>query len=65
MPEIPRIGVQEAHEKVMADRALLVCAYEDEERYHKFKLKGAMSLARFQSLLPSVPRDREIIFYCG
>ncbi len=63
MAEIPRIGVQEAHEKVMAGRALLVCAYEDEERYNKFNLEGAMSLARFQSLLPSLPIDREIIFY--
>jgi hypothetical protein len=31
MAEIPRIGVQEAHEKVIADRAPLVCAYEDVE----------------------------------
>jgi len=63
MREIPRIGVQEAHEKAMAGRALLVCAYEDEERCNRLNLKGSMSLARFQSLLPSLPTDREIIFY--
>ena len=63
MAEIPRIGVEETHERVMAGRALLVCGYEDEERCNKIAVKGAMSLARFQSLLPSLPRDREIIFY--
>jgi hypothetical protein len=63
MAEIPRIGVHEAHERVMAGRALLVCGYENEERCNKFMLKSAMSLARFLSLLPSLPRDREIIFY--
>jgi len=63
MGEIPRIGVAEAHERVMAGRAFLVCAYADEERCNKFILEGAISLARFQSLLPSLPRDREIIFY--
>ena len=63
MAEVPRIGVEEAHEEVTAGRALLVCAYADEERCNKFNLKGSMSLARFQSLLPSIPADREIIFY--
>lgn len=38
MAEIPRIGVQEAHERVMAGRALLVCGYEDGERCIKFVL---------------------------
>jgi len=63
MGEILRIGVEEAHERGMAGRALLVCAYADEERCNKFMLKGAISLARFCSLLPSLSRDREIIFY--
>jgi hypothetical protein len=65
MPEVPRISVQEAREKVTSKRALLVCGYEDEEKCNKIKLEGAMSFGRFQATLPSVTRDQEIIFYCA
>jgi hypothetical protein len=65
MPEVPRIGVQEAREKVTSKRALLVCGYEDEEKCNKIKLEGAMSFGPFQAMLPSLTRDQEIIFYCA
>jgi len=62
MPEVPRISVQEAREKVTSKRALLVCGYE---KCKKIKLEGAMSFGRFQATLPSLTRDQEIIFYCA
>ena len=65
MTEIPRIDVQEARRRVAAGSALLVCAYDDEERCRKSALEGAISLTRFRTLLPAVPEDRQIIFYCG
>lgn len=63
MADIERISVQEAREKVAANRALLVCAYDDEAKYRKLNLEGSISLASFQSRLASLPKTQEIIFY--
>jgi hypothetical protein len=65
MAEIPRIDVQEARQRAAAGGALLVCAYDDEEKCRQLGLEGAISLARFRSLLPALPQNREVIFYCG
>jgi hypothetical protein len=65
MNGIPRIDVEEARQRVTAGTALLVCAYDDEEKCRRLALEGAISLARFRSLAPSLGRDRELIFYCG
>jgi hypothetical protein len=64
MVGIPRIDVVQARERVLAG-ALLVCAYEDEARCRRLALDGAMSLPRFRTEAPTLPRDRELIFYCG
>jgi hypothetical protein len=65
MAEVARIPVQEARQKATGGRALLVCAYEDEAKCDKIKLEGAISLKRFESRLPSLGRNQEIIFYCA
>ena len=63
MAEPKRISPQEAHEKVESRKALLVCAYEDEQKCRSMKLEGSMSLNELQSNLP--PKEKEIIFYCA
>ena len=63
--EVDRISVQEAREKVRSNTALLVCAYDDEQKFSKMKLEGAISLASLQSRASTLPKDKEIIFYCG
>lgn len=65
MPDIERISVEEARRKVQADQALLVCAYEDEAKCRMANLDGSISLTRFQSGVASVPKSKEIIFYCA
>ncbi|HEV3056980.1 MAG TPA: hypothetical protein VGY48_01975 [Vicinamibacterales bacterium] len=65
MADIERITVEEAHQKVNANHALLVCAYEDEEKCRKVRLEGSLSLTYFQSRLGSLPSNQEIIFYCA
>ncbi len=60
-----RIDVQETRRKVTAGEALLVCAYEDESKCDRIKLDGATSLTSFRTLAESLPKDREIIFYCA
>ena len=64
MPAV-RITPQEAYTKVTAGQAILVCGYEEEEKFKAMRLEGAVSFAGFQALLPSLPKDREIIFYCA
>jgi hypothetical protein len=65
MADIERISVEEAHGKVRAGQALLVCAYDDEAKYRMVNLDGSISLASFQSRIASLPKTQEIIFYCA
>ncbi len=65
MADIPRVTVQETRPKVAAGRALLVCGYEDEAKCRSMLLDGASTMAGLESRLPSLPKDKEIIFYCG
>ncbi|NLI42125.1 MAG: ArsR family transcriptional regulator, partial [Synergistaceae bacterium] len=44
-----KISPQEARQEVQSGKALLVCAYEDEERYKKVRLEGAISLKEFRN----------------
>ena len=65
MPDIERISVEEAHRKVRTNQALLVCAYEDEAKCRAVNLGGSISLTDFQTKAASLPKDREIIFFCA
>jgi len=65
MADIERISVGDAHRKVAANQALLVCAYEDDAKCRMVNLEGSMSLTSFQSKAASLPKDQEIIFFCA
>lgn len=60
-----RIGVEEARRRASAGEALLVCGYEDEAKCDRIRLEGAMSMKRLEEQAASLPKDREIIFYCA
>jgi hypothetical protein len=57
-----RIEAHQAHDDIGMG-ALLVCAYDDQAKFEKFHLDGAMSLPEFRA--SKVPKDREILFYCA
>ena len=63
MMEPERIAPEEVYSKVKSGRALLVCAYEDEAKFKKMQLEGAISLNEFRSKLTSLPKNQEIVFY--
>ncbi len=65
MLEPKRVAAEEAYDKLKSGKALLVCAYEDEEKFKKLQLEGAISFSAFKSKLPSLSKDQEIVFYCG
>jgi len=65
MSEPERVTAKEVHDRLKSGKVLLVCAYEDEEKFRKLQLEGAISFNTFKSKLPSLSKDQEIIFYCG
>jgi len=62
--DIERIGPEAAYQKVKAGEALLVCAYGD-EKCKGLLLEGALLRSELESRRPALPKDQEIIFYCG
>ncbi|MBE0597706.1 MAG: ArsR family transcriptional regulator [Desulfuromonadales bacterium] len=65
MAEVTRIDPQEARPKVHSGDAILVCAYDDEEKCQKLHLEGAIHLQELQEKLPEIPKEKELIFYCA
>jgi len=64
--DVPRISAKALHRRLAkGDRTLLVCAYESDDRFREMEIEGAISWSSFQSRLPSLPLDQEIVFYCG
>jgi hypothetical protein len=65
MAEVERISAEDARRNVQSGQALLVCAYDDEAKCASMRLEGALSLRQSREMLPSLPKDREIILYCA
>jgi hypothetical protein len=65
MAETEWVSPQEARRKADDGEALLVCAYDSDEKYRQMPLEGSISLAEFQDRLPEIPQGRELIFYCA
>jgi rhodanese-related sulfurtransferase len=65
MAEPTRVLPKEAREKTTSGSALLVCAYDSEDRFKANHLEGAISMGDFREKLSSLPKDKEIIFYCA
>lgn len=65
MAEVVRMGPQEVRPKVQSGEALLVCAYEQDAKFRQIHLEGAISYSEFTSRLSSLPKDKEIVFYCA
>jgi hypothetical protein len=59
------IDPTQAREKVRSGRATLVCAYEEEDKCRKILLDGGDTFSRFQSVLPRLSKEEEIIFFCA
>lgn len=63
--DIERIDPAQARAHVAQGDALLVCAYDSQEKCLNNHLGGALTLQDLQSLEDQLPRSREIIFYCA
>jgi hypothetical protein len=65
MPDVSRINVLEARQKTMAGKAMLVCAYEEDEKCNQVALEGSIPLTQFQTRVASLPKEQELIFFCA
>jgi hypothetical protein len=65
MTDPERISVEETRQKVSSESALLVCAYDADDKFKQFNLDGAMSLGNFKSKEDGLDKSKELIFYCA
>lgn len=65
MAKYDLISVDQAHEDVEAGKALLVCAYESDEKFHNNALQAAISFNDLRQREDGLTKDQEIIFYCN
>jgi hypothetical protein len=63
MAEPKRVSPEEVYQKLKSGTAILVCAYEDDAKFKKMRLQGAISSNEFKSKLPSLSKGQEIVFY--
>lgn len=61
----PKIDVKQARHDVEVSDALLVCAYDSEEKFASNHLQGAIPLADLRSQEDTLSNQRELIFYCA
>jgi rhodanese-related sulfurtransferase len=64
MAEPKRVPPEEIYQRLKSGVVLLVCAYDDDAKFKRMQLQGAISLNEFKSKVPSLAKDQEIVFYC-
>jgi len=62
---VERIDAETAHDHVQSGKALLVCAYDSEEKFRENHLEGGISLFELEARKSRITKDRETIFYCA
>ena len=65
MAEPVRISPEETRKRIRSGAALLVCAYDDDEKFKRNQLEGAISFKEFKMRSGSLAKGQEIIFYCA
>ncbi len=65
MADARRISPAAARRAMDENDALLICGYEDPEKYRAYHLEGSISFSELRSRLDGIAKDRELIFYCA
>jgi len=65
MFDAARVSATEIRARVKSGDALLVCAYASDEKFKAYRLEDAVSFAQFQSMVPSLAKNKELVFYCA
>jgi hypothetical protein len=62
---IKRVTPEDAHRRLESGEALLVCAYDSDEKFAAFQLAGAIPLSELKAREPDLRREQGLIFYCA
>ncbi len=63
--EPERISAPVVRDKLLNESAILVCAYDDDDKFKQFHLSGAISLNEFKARTNELKKDQQIFFYCA
>ena len=61
----PKIDVKQARHDVEVSDALLVCAYDSEDKFASNRLQSAIALDELRGKEEELSKQRELIFYCA
>jgi hypothetical protein len=61
----PRVSVADARARSRSGDAILVCAYDDENKCQSMRFEGARTLGELEAMLPELPKDQPLFFYCA
>lgn len=65
MSDVARVSAIEIRKRVQTGDALLVCAYDSDAKFATFHLDGAISFSDFKSMVPTLAKDKELVFFCA
>jgi rhodanese-related sulfurtransferase len=60
-----KMDVKQARHDVEVSDALLVCAYDSEEKFASNRLQGAIPMDELRAIEEELSKQRELIFYCA
>ena len=63
MSPVDTIDAMDAFAHTKDNSAILICAYERDDKFHRLRLEGAIPLSEFQAISATLPNDKELIFY--
>lgn len=61
----PKIDVKQARHDVDVSDALLVCAYDSQDKFASNHLQNAIPLGELRSKEDELSKQRELVFYCA
>jgi hypothetical protein len=63
--EPTRVSPVDIYQNVKSGKTLLVCGYDDDQKFKMIRLEGAISLNDFRSRLSNLAKDQDVVFYCA
>ena len=63
--EPTRVSPVDIYQNVKSGKTLLVCGYDDDQKFKVMELDGALSLADFRSRLSTLSKNQDVVFYCA
>lgn len=65
MSDVARVLAVDIRNRVQTGDALLVCAYNSDDKFASYHLEGAVSFSEFQLMTPTLAKNKELVFYCA